>query len=158
MLRVLCTLLVYYTHSYPQRMYTANWWKPPFINPVYAPVGDHKVDTNNAHHVHTPPSSALESSRDQHNHHVATCHIHHIVYIYHEFTILRLSTHAPQFIRVIILPSTSFFSVYRLVSLTSIVIKVMERIIHCQIAKALESHNRISNYQHVFGARCSCTL
>ena len=41
---------------------------------------------------------------------------------------------------------------YRPISLTSLVIKVMERIIHRQIVKALESHNLISNYQH--GFRC----
>ena len=44
---------------------------------------------------------------------------------------------------------------YRPISLTSIVIKVMERIIHRQIIKALESHNLISTYQHGFRSRRS---
>ena len=34
-------------------------------------------------------------------------------------------------------------------------IKVMERIIHRQLVKTLESYNRISNYQHGFRARRS---
>ena len=34
-------------------------------------------------------------------------------------------------------------------------IKVMERIIHHQLVKASESHNRISNYHHGFHARRS---
>ena len=41
---------------------------------------------------------------------------------------------------------------YRPISLTSI---VMERIIHCQLVKALESHNLINNYQHGFRGRHS---
>ena len=44
---------------------------------------------------------------------------------------------------------------YRPISLTSVVIKVMERIIHRQIVKALESHNLISTYQHGFRSRRS---
>ena len=48
---------------------------------------------------------------------------------------------------------------YRPISLTSIVIKVMERIIHRQLVKALESHNLISNYQHGFrGHRSTVSL
>ena len=39
---------------------------------------------------------------------------------------------------------------YRPISLTSIVIKVMERIIHRQLVSALESHNLISDYQYGF--------
>ena len=31
----------------------------------------------------------------------------------------------------------------------------MERLIHCQLLKALESHNLISNYQHGFHGHCS---
>ena len=42
------------------------------------------MDTNNAHH--TPPSSALESLRDQHNHHVATCHIQQSNWSGHYYT------------------------------------------------------------------------
>ena len=41
------------------------------------------------------------------------------------------------------------------ISLTFNVIKVMERILHRQLAKALESHSRISNFQHSFQARRS---
>ena len=44
---------------------------------------------------------------------------------------------------------------YRPISLTSIVIKVMERIIHRQLLKALESNHLISNYQHGFRHRRS---
>ena len=48
---------------------------------------------------------------------------------------------------------------YHPISLTSIVIKVMERIIHRQLVKALESHNLISNYQHGFrGHRSTVSL
>ena len=48
---------------------------------------------------------------------------------------------------------------YRPISLTSIVIKVMEKIIHHQLVKALESHNLISNYQHGFhGCRSTVSL
>ena len=39
---------------------------------------------------------------------------------------------------------------YRPISLTSIVVKVMERIIHRQLMTALESNHLISNYQHGF--------
>ena len=39
---------------------------------------------------------------------------------------------------------------YRPISLTSIVVKVMERIIHCQLSSALESNNLISESQHGF--------
>ena len=44
---------------------------------------------------------------------------------------------------------------YHPISLTSIVIKVMEKIIHCEVVKALKSHNFISNYQHGFCCRHS---
>ena len=47
---------------------------------------------------------------------------------------------------------------YRPISLTSVVIKVMERIIHRQIVKALETHNLISTYlQHGFRS-CHSTV
>jgi len=39
---------------------------------------------------------------------------------------------------------------YRPISLTSIVVKVMERIIHYQLSAALESNNHISEAQHGF--------
>ena len=39
---------------------------------------------------------------------------------------------------------------YRPISLTSTVVKVMERIIHRQVLKALEDNHLISNYQHGF--------
>ena len=42
-------------------------------------------------------------------------------------------------------------------NLTSIVIKVMERIIHRQLVTALESRNLISNYQHGFHCHRSTT-
>ena len=41
---------------------------------------------------------------------------------------------------------------YRPISLTSLVVKVMEKIVHCQIMEALESHKLISSFQ--FGFRC----
>ena len=41
---------------------------------------------------------------------------------------------------------------YRPISLTSLVVKVMEKIVHCQIIEALESHKLISSFQ--FGFRC----
>ena len=41
---------------------------------------------------------------------------------------------------------------YRPISLTSLVVKVMEKIVHSQIVAALESHNLISSFQ--FGFRC----
>jgi len=44
---------------------------------------------------------------------------------------------------------------YRPISLTSIVVKVMERIIHCQLVRALESKHLISDSQHGFRHKCS---
>ena len=41
------------------------------------------------------------------------------------------------------------------ISLTSIVIKVMKRIIHHQLLKALKAHHLISNFQHGFRHQCS---
>ena len=43
---------------------------------------------------------------------------------------------------------------YRPISLTSIVVKVMERIVHRQLMKALETNHLISNYQHGFRHHC----
>ena len=43
-----------------------------------------------------------------------------------------------------------FSSNYRPISLTSVVVKVMERIIHRQLMTALETNHLISNYQHGF--------
>ena len=39
---------------------------------------------------------------------------------------------------------------YRPISLTSVVIKIMERIIHSQITSCLEAHGHISNHQYGF--------
>jgi len=48
---------------------------------------------------------------------------------------------------------------YRPISLISVVVKVMERIIHLQLMKSLESNHLISNYQHGFRhKRCIVTL
>ena len=44
---------------------------------------------------------------------------------------------------------------YRPISLTSIVVKVMERIVHRQLIKVLETNHLISNYQHGFRHQCS---
>ena len=42
---------------------------------------------------------------------------------------------------------------YRPISLTSIIVKVMERIIRCQIGSALSSNSRLNDFQHGF---CPC--
>ena len=49
-------------------------------------------------------------------------------------------------------------NIYRPISLTSIVIKVMERIIHCQLLNALEANHLISNFQHGFRHQHSTIL
>ena len=46
---------------------------------------------------------------------------------------------------------------YRPISLTSIIVKVMERIVRCQMVDILNQHNRLCDTQHGFRSHCFTT-